>query len=89
MKVLMLNTFDETGGAARTAGRLLRGATELGIDMRMLVHFKTGHADRVVCNRNPMRKLARRAKLFLGLLPVRRYPNKPENNFSPALGPKL
>ena len=42
MKVLMLNTFDETGGAARAAGRLLDGAKALGVDARMLVHFKTG-----------------------------------------------
>ncbi len=87
MKVLMLNTFDETGGAARAAVRLLRGATELGVDMRMLVQFKTGHDDRIICNRNRLLKLVRRAKLFLGLLPVRSYPNQPENNFSPALMP--
>ena len=87
MKVLMLNTFDETGGAARAALRLLRGTKALGIDTRMLVQFKTGTADEVLCNQNPLRKLARRAKLFLGLLSVRRYPNKPENNFSPALIP--
>ena len=87
MKVLMLNTFDETGGAARAAGRLLDGAKALGVDARMLVHFKTGNADGVICNQNPLRKLARRGKLFLGLLPVRRSPNKPENNFSPALMP--
>ena len=87
MKVLMLNTFDETGGAARAAGRLLDGAKALGVDARMLVQFKTGNADGVICNQAPLRKLARRAKLFLGLLPVRRYPNKPENNFSPALMP--
>jgi glycosyltransferase involved in cell wall biosynthesis len=31
--------------------------------------------------------MARRLKLFLGLLPVRVYPQKPELNFSPALVP--
>ncbi|MBI5446644.1 MAG: glycosyltransferase family 4 protein [Deltaproteobacteria bacterium] len=85
MRVLMLNTFDEVGGAARAAGRLLRGLRGLGVDARLLVHFKAGHDAGVVGNGGSLRRLARRAKLLLGLLPVRLYPNRPENNFSPAL----
>ena len=87
MKVLMLNTFDEVGGAARAAVRLLSGVRGLGIDAGLLVQFKFGNSDHVICNRNPLRKLARRLKGFLGMLPVRMYPNRPENNFSPALLP--
>lgn len=87
MKVLMLNTFDEVGGAARAAVRLLKGVRRSGIDAAMLVHFKAGNASEVICTPNPLRKLGRRLKIFLGLLPVRMYPNKPENNFSPALLP--
>jgi len=87
MKILMLNTFDEVGGAARAAVRLLRGERVNGIDAGLLVYFKTGKAANVICNSSPLRKLVRRLKLFLGLLPVRMYPNKPENNFSPALLP--
>jgi glycosyltransferase involved in cell wall biosynthesis len=87
MKVLMLNTFDEAGGAARAALRLLGGVRAQGIGAELLVQFKSGNAAGVICNQNPVRKLARRLKLFLGLLPVRLYPNKPENNFSPALLP--
>jgi glycosyltransferase involved in cell wall biosynthesis len=87
MKVLMLNTFDETGGAARAAVRLLRGVREHNIDAKLLVQFKTGSKKDVICNHDPLRKLFRRLKVFLGLLPVRLYPNKPENNFSPSLLP--
>ncbi len=87
MKVLMLNTFDEVGGAARATMRLLGGVRDQGIDCRLLVQFKTGNAGEVICNSNSLRKLGRRLKLFLGLLPVRMYPNRPENNFSPALLP--
>jgi glycosyltransferase involved in cell wall biosynthesis len=87
MKVLMLNTFDTTGGAARAAARLQRGALALGIDVRMLVQFKNSNAEEIICNKSPLQNLVRRLKLFLGLLPVRRYPNKPVNNFSPALIP--
>jgi len=41
----------------------------------------------VFCSAGGLTTLARRLKIFLGLLPVRFYPNKPENNFSPALLP--
>jgi len=87
MKVLMLNTFNEVGGAARAAVRLLEGLRNHNIDASLLVQFKTGNASEVICNHNPIRKLARRLKVYMGLLPVRMYPNKPENNFSPSLLP--
>lgn len=83
----MLNTFDEVGGAARAAARLQKGMRDLGVDCRLLVQFKTGTADHVICSGNPLHTLARRLKTFLGMLPVRRYPHRPENNFSPALLP--
>ena len=87
MKILMLNTFDEVGGAARAALRLLKGVRKQNIDARLLVQFKTGNEKDVICNQNLLRKLLRRLKNFFGLLPVRLYPNKPENNFSPSLLP--
>lgn len=87
MKVLMLNTLDETGGAARAAVRLQKGVQELGIESSLLVQFKSGKASDVICNGGALRKSARRLKTFLGTLPVRMYPNRPENNFSPALLP--
>jgi glycosyltransferase involved in cell wall biosynthesis len=87
MKVLMLNTFDEAGGAARAAVRLQKGVRDLGIDSRLLVHYKTGHAADVICNGGALRKPARRLKTVLGMLPVLMYPNRPENNFTPALLP--
>ncbi len=87
MKVLMLNTFDEIGGAARAASRLLRGVRSLDIDARLLVQYKTGEAAGVDCNAGRFRTLARRLKMALGALPVRTYPNAPENNFTPAMLP--
>jgi glycosyltransferase involved in cell wall biosynthesis len=87
MKILMLNTFDEVGGAARATMRLQTGLRELGVDSSTLVQFKTGNRSDVICSHNPLRILLRRLKVLLGLLPVRLYPNKPENNFSPSLLP--
>lgn len=89
MRVLMLNTFDETGGAARSALRLLTGVRKHTIDAGMLVQFKTGNESAVICSRHPLRKLARHIKVFLGLLPVRLYANNPENNFSPSILPDI
>jgi len=88
MKILMLNTFDAGGGAARAAARLQQGGREIGLDISLLVQFESGDTPGVICNPGQWRKQARRLKLFLGLLPVRIYPNKPENNFSPALLPE-
>ncbi len=87
MKILMLNTFDEIGGAARAASRLLQGVRNRGLDVRLLVQQKTGHAADVICHAGRLRSLARRAKMAAGALPVRRYPKAPENNFSPAMLP--
>jgi glycosyltransferase involved in cell wall biosynthesis len=87
VKVMMLNTFDQEGGAARAATRLLKGLPALDVETRMLVQFKSGVANDIVCNQAPLRRALRRLKLFLGLLPVRRYAKKPENNFSPAWVP--
>ena len=87
MKVLMLNTFDVIGGAARSATRLQQGLRKQGIASELLVQFKGGEAADVTCKSGALSKLARRLKIFFGLLPVRFYPNRPENNFTPALLP--
>jgi glycosyltransferase involved in cell wall biosynthesis len=88
MKVLMLNTFDEWGGAARAALRLHRGVRAAGIDSRLMVQFKTGDAEDVLCDRRPLVKLARQAKMLLDRLPVLFHPNKPVYNFTPAMLPQ-
>jgi glycosyltransferase involved in cell wall biosynthesis len=87
MKVLMLNTFDDVAGADRAACRLQAGLRALGIDVGLLVQFKYNANSDVICPDSPLRTLLRRLKLYLGMLPVRLYPNRPENNFTPALFP--
>jgi len=87
MKVLMLNTFDTLGGAARAARRLQKGLQTLEVDARLLVQFKFGDSVEVICTTSPLVKMLRRLKIFLGLLPVRFYSRRAENNFSPALLP--
>jgi glycosyltransferase involved in cell wall biosynthesis len=87
MKVLMLNTYDEGGGAARAASRLQTGIQRLGIDSRMLVQLRYGNSKDIVCKDSSLVRLARRVKLNVGLLPAALYPNKPLANFSHALLP--
>jgi glycosyltransferase involved in cell wall biosynthesis len=87
MKILMLNTFDEIGGAARAACRLLHGVRDLGIDAQLLVQSRTGNAPGTLCHPGRVRQLARRLKMVLGTLPVRMSPQAPLNNFTPALLP--
>ena len=87
MNVLMLNSFDDVAGADRAARRLKQGLRAAGVDARLLVQFKFGDGEDVLCLDSPLRRLARRLKLYLGTLPVRLYPHRPENNFTPALLP--
>ncbi len=87
MKVLMLNTFDNVAGADRAACRLQKGLRAAGVDASLLVQFKYGNDKDILCPDSPPRNLLRRLKLFLGTLPVRLYPRRPVNNFTPALLP--
>lgn len=87
MKVLMLNTYDEYGGAAKAAFRLNRGMRTIGVDSHLLVQGKTGDASEVYGTTNPIIKLVYGIRTFLGTVPVRMYPQKPVNNFTPAMMP--
>jgi glycosyltransferase involved in cell wall biosynthesis len=87
MKVLMLNTYDNVAGADRAARRLQLGVRAAGVAADLLVQFKFGDGENVICLDSPWRKVTRRLKLYLGMLAVRLYPQKPENNFTPALLP--
>ena len=87
MKILMLNAYDDKAGADRAASRLQRGLRRAGVDADLLVQFKVGTGTDVLCRDAPLLKMAKRLKLYLGTLPVRLYPHRPEDNFSPALLP--
>ena len=87
MNVLMLNAFDDVAGADRAARRLQQGLRGAGVDARLLVQFKSGDDPGILCPGSSLHTLLRRVKLYLGTLPVRRYPLRPVNNFTPALLP--
>jgi glycosyltransferase involved in cell wall biosynthesis len=87
MKVLMLNTFDEWGGAARAACRLNRGIRGLGIDSRLLVQFKDGKDADILAPDYPLARVVNGIRSHLDTLPVRFYPKRPIYNFTPAFMP--
>jgi glycosyltransferase involved in cell wall biosynthesis len=87
MNILMLSTYDVWGGAAKAAARLNRGLQDIGIDARMLVQSKSSDAKDVIGTGDPLVKFLYGVRTYLGTLPVRFYPNKPVNNFTPALMP--
>ncbi len=87
MKVLMLNTYDEWGGAAKAAFRLSRGVQGIGIDSRLMVQGKTSDAKDVIGTEDPVAKFVYGMRTAFGTMPVRLYPKKPVYNFSPAMMP--
>jgi glycosyltransferase involved in cell wall biosynthesis len=87
MKILMLNTYDEWGGAAKAAFRLNRGVKSVGVESKLLVQGKSGDDKDVIGTNDPLVKFAYGVRTHLGTLPVRLYHNNPIYNFSPAMTP--
>jgi glycosyltransferase involved in cell wall biosynthesis len=87
MKILMLNTYDDWGGAAKAASRLNRGLRDIGIDSRLLVQYKKCAAGGIIGANNLFARGCYGMRTVLGTVPVRLYRNKPVYNFSPALMP--
>ncbi len=82
MKVLLLNTADRDGGAARAAQRLHQGLDHQGLDCQMWVQSRTGQNPQV---RGPKTRFAQgvaQARLSLDALPLKRYPQRQDQTFS-------
>jgi glycosyltransferase involved in cell wall biosynthesis len=86
MKVLLLNAWDTSGGAARAACRLLRGIQEAGLDASMLVKDKTS-SDPTILGPKTFDKILGLLRPRLEGRLVRRYPQWNGLTFSPALIP--
>lgn len=64
MKCLLLSTFEQQGGAARSAHRLHQGLRQQGIDSRMLVQYKDHVDDSLVSG--PIHSIS---KIYAGMRP--------------------
>jgi glycosyltransferase involved in cell wall biosynthesis len=87
VKILLLNTFDNEGGAARAAYRLHRALRKNGCDSQMLVRTKTSEDDHVAAV-GPQTKLRRiLAKFLSDRLLLQFYRKRQKLLFSPAFFP--
>jgi len=84
MKVLIVNTFDTSGGAARAAYRLHQALQSIGVGSQMLVQCKTSDDYTVIGPQTKMQKALCLLRPELDALPVRKYKNKTRTLFSPA-----
>ncbi len=87
MKILIVNTFDIQGGAARAAYRLHRALLENGMDSQMLVQSKSSDDYTILAETDIIRKKFNSLRRIFDGLPVRFYKNRTQTLFSPAWFP--
>lgn len=84
MRIALLNTYDQTGGAALACFRLFRGLTNAGTDAVMMVREGTSSAQGVVTT---VPRFGGRLLALMDGLPLHFYPYRQPHNFSPAWMP--
>lgn len=84
MKILIVNTSDIQGGAARAAYRLHRALLEDGVDSQMLVQSKSSDDYTVITEVGKAKKTINKLRPFLDSLPTRLYKNRTKTLFSPS-----
>lgn len=82
MKILIVNTYDIQGGAARAAYRLHNGLLEAGVDSNMLVQAKMSDDYTVLGPVTKFEKLAAKGRAFIDRLALLRYKNRKAVLFS-------
>lgn len=84
MKVLIVNTSDIEGGAARAAYRLHQSLLDEGVDSQMLVQSKSSDDFTVHGPITKIRKGVAKLRALLDSFPVRFYKNRTKTLFSPS-----
>jgi glycosyltransferase involved in cell wall biosynthesis len=84
MKILIVNTSDIQGGAARAAYRLHKALLNEGIDSQMLVQNKVSDDYTVLSSSTKIAKGFAKIKPILNSLPTKFYPHKTKTLFSPS-----
>lgn len=87
MKILIVNTSDIEGGAARAAYRLHQSLLDSGIDSQMLVQSKTSDDYTVLIEDKKLIKYFNKLRPVLDSLPIRFYKNHTKTLFSPSYFP--
>lgn len=84
MRVLIVNTSDVEGGAARAAYRLHQALLVAGVDSKMLVLSKSSDDVTVMELQTKVQKALGKMRMTLDSLPVRRYEERTNTLFSPS-----
>lgn len=84
MKVLVVNSYDVLGGAARAAMRLHKSLLNIGVESEMIVQFKSSDDYTVIGPSTKTNKVINKVRLFFDTLPLSRYKNRPNTYFSPS-----
>lgn len=85
MRVVVMNTTDIEGGAARCAHRLHHGLRQAGIDSTYFVQKKLGVEADVVTSSTWQHRLFADLRPGIDRIPMRRYPNRQRAPFSTGL----
>ena len=89
MKVLIVNTSDISGGAARAAYRLHHALLDADIDSQMLVQTKSSDDYTVIASDGKISKGMATLRPTFDTLPVRIYKKRTKTLFSPACLPSF
>ena len=84
IKILIVNTFDIQGGAARASYRLHRALLAQGEDSLMLVQRKSSDDYTVLIENNKLTKYFNKLRPIIDILPVRLYRKRKKSLFSPS-----
>jgi len=87
VKVLIVNTSDLSGGAARAAYRLHQSLLKQGVDSQMLVQYKFSNDTKVHYTNSKMRRLFNKLRPVIDRLPIRNYKTGGRVSFSAAWTP--
>lgn len=71
--MLVISTFEQSGGAARTAHRLYQQLNKMGVDCRMLVQYKQSDDSLVSAPRGWIAQITRMLRPYLDALPLYCY----------------
>src|SRR5687767_5051157 len=87
MRVVILNTYDVEGGAARSGVRLNRTLNNRGIFSRIIVQRKVSDDFTIIGPRNSRDTIEEIVRPHLDVFPLRFYPNRQKYLFSPSILP--
>jgi len=83
MRILIVNSSDSTGGAARASYRLHKSLLECGVDTQMLVQGKSGDDFTVIGSETKTQWVMEKLRPLLDSLPLSLYKRRTNTPFSP------